>query len=110
MSMMIARESHEKVYDALVKTIEAENLTKVFELPKARRVELHRGINLFTYGDEIIVHLVDIDPVVVVNIQSKLKKGNPQLMVWRNLYLKQELKFLKTMMGFIGEDRCHILQ
>ena len=78
--------------------------------PKRHKVELHRGISLFSWGDDIKVHLVRLDPVTVVHIQSRISKGNVQLGTWKNHHWKYERKFLDTMAGFLGPHRCHMLE
>ena len=56
------------------------------------------------------MHLVDIDPVVVVHIQSRISKRNVQLGARKNYHWKQELEFLETLSNILGPDRCHILE
>ncbi len=110
MTMMVTQAQHNDVVEALDRTIKLRDLETVFVDPERHRVMLHRGLNFWTYGDDIKVHLVDIDPVVVVHIQSRISESNRiQLGVWKNYHWKQELEFLQTMSNVLGPDRCHIM-
>ena len=82
MTMMITRAPHSKVMSAIERTIDLEKLRFVMTSPEERRIDLRRDINIWTFGDDIKVHVVDIDPVVVVHIQSRVRRMAPQLGVW----------------------------
>lgn len=109
--MMVTNAPRDLVVEALKRTVKRHGLETVFVDPKKHKVMLHRGINFWTWGDDIKVHLVDIDPVMVVHIQSRISERNLiQLDVWKNYHWKRELEFLETMSNVLGPDRCHILE
>ena len=110
MTMMVTKAQHNEVVEALNRTIKLHDLETVFVDPERHKVMLHRGLNFWTYGDDVKVHLVDIDPVVVVHIQSRISEDNKiQLFSWSTYHWKQELEFLQTLSNILGPDRCHIL-
>jgi len=109
MSMMIARAPYKDVLAALERTIDVEGLRTVMVSPKHRSIELQKGVNFFTLGDDIKVHVVDLEPLVVVNIEARNREGTRVLKVGWDYHWKQEQRFLRTLRHILGAKRCHIM-
>jgi len=108
--MMVARAPYNEVMAALDRAIDAEGLTTVMVSREEHTIDLHRGLNLYTYGDDIRVHVLDIDPVVVVHIQTRIAKGAPQIGTIGRYPWKYEMRFLEAVRQVLGADRAVVLE
>jgi hypothetical protein len=107
--MMVTRALVGDVKEALTKAVDQLGWTTIFVDSEQRKMELHRDISLFSWGDDIKVHLVEIDPVIVVHVQSRMEERLFPLGEWKGHHIKNERRLLETMIEDLGKDVSHIL-
>ncbi len=107
--MMLTSASFEEVVHALKGAVEEMKLeTKRVDTVKGV-VELRRGINLWTFGDHIKVHLLAIHDTQVVHVESGVTdEGDIQVAMGMN-HRRQERRLVKLMRDHLGKERCHLV-